>query len=274
MTEFFSPIFPPIDQSPSANQKQPDFYDFPGKSNRQQEKGPKTLILDLDETLVHSWERPNFLETYQIYTNPEIARLFHPTGKSDIAYSIYLGSNNGNSAYTNINENLCIWGLKRPHLDEFINFCSHYFDHVLVWSAGIDSYVQEITKNIFRDSGFISPRLIWSRLNCSSYQGYFHKPISEISLSLSRQHPQTFSIDPKTTLILDDKVHTFMQNPQNGILIPPYHPGTDHSDRTPNLTDLTDRSDSALLKFMKWLNNPAVRNAEDVRFLDKTHIFE
>lgn len=254
--------------------KTQQFYDFPGISDRKNEKGPRTLILDLDETLIHSWERPGFLDSYQIYTNPEISKQFHPPGKPDITYSMLMGSVPLHQvAHDNLKDSVCIWGLKRPYLEEFIKFCFNYFTNILVWSAGVDAYVQEITKSIFSESGYTSPRIIWARPQCSNHKGAYHKPIIDIFNCLEKQDPQIFNIDPKSTLILDDKVHTFMQNPQNGVLIPPYYPGYENVGHTPNLANLLDRSDDMLLRFMRWLNLPSVRNAEDVRLLDKSQIF-
>ena len=220
----------------------------------------KTLILDLDETLVHSWENPKFLETYKIYQDPSVYRLFHPIGSPQIAYSMLLEMPGGSQSR--------IWGLHRPHLYEFLSFAAENFD-LLVWSAGISPYVDEITKQIFLESGLMSPKLIWSRSNCQNYNGLYHKPISEILEELSRRPYTTFNIDPKWTLVIDDKPHTFLSNPANGVLIPQYHPGKD-----PSLEQLLDRSDTALLKLKRWLERPEVKNAPDIRTVDKSKIFE
>ena len=82
------------------------------RTNRLHERGPKTLILDLDETLVHSWEDPFFLDDLEIYSDPAIYRKFHPNGSQQICYSILLEYAEGEKR---------IWGLHRPHLYEFLN---------------------------------------------------------------------------------------------------------------------------------------------------------
>jgi hypothetical protein len=226
--------------------------------------GPRSIILDLDETLIHSYESPNFLENYGIYTNSATYRKFHPIGSPAIAYSIILdmGGSYGK-----------IWGLHRPYLYEFLSFASRYFDNIIVWSAGIVPYVEEITKQIFLESGLSPPKLVWSRNKCSKYQELYHKPISEINAELSSRPYETFKIDPKSTLILDDKQHTFMNNLNNGVLIPPYSPGKSRPGRVPELNDLLDRSDKALLQFKQWLETPQVMNCDDVRNIDKSKIF-
>jgi TFIIF-interacting CTD phosphatase-like protein len=227
--------------------------------------GPKTLILDLDETLLHSWENPSFLETYQVYSDPQIYRKFHPVGSPPIAYSMFMTIDGKPNR---------IWGLLRPYLYEFLSFAGEYFDYILVWSAGLPQYVEEIVRQIFLESGLKPPKIVWGRNKCSNYKGLYHKPISEINAELSNRHYQTFQIDPKSTLVLDDKIHTFMENPANGVLIKPYHPGKDRPHKIPTMTDLLDRSDDALLKFQQWLETPEVRNCEDVTLLDKTQIFK
>lgn len=238
------------------------FWQFQGT---QAKNGPKTLILDLDETLVHSWENPQFLESYQIYNDPTVYRKFHPIGSPQICYSMFL----------DINKKLTrIWGLNRPYLYEFLSFASGYFENIIVWSAGAHPYVNEITRYIFLESGLKPPKMIWSRTNCSSYQGYFHKPILSLTTELSTRSYQTFTINPKDTLILDDKPFTFMENPQSGLLCPVFHPGKDRSNKIPTMEDLTDRSDRALLQLKEWLERPEVRNCLDVRTLDKTSIFK
>lgn len=240
-------------------------FEYSNKATPTHSSGPKTLILDLDETLVHSWENASFLELYEIYSDPEIYRKFHPTGSPAIAYSMVLKFPQGQNR---------IWGLYRPHMDKFLLFAKNYFDNILVWSAAVEEYVQEIVRQKFLESGMVPPKLVWSRNKCSNYQGYYHKPISELLLDISNRPFSKLKIDPKSTLILDDKVYTFMQNPQNGVLIDPFSPGKDRPNEIPTLGDLLDRSDDALLKFMNWLERPEVRNCDDVRNLDKTHIFD
>lgn len=227
---------------------------------------PKTIILDLDETLVHSWENPEFIDRYSIYTDPVIYRKFHPVGSPQIAYSMFLDLKTPGTQSR-------IWGLHRPHLHEFLHFASEYADNVIVWSAGIRPYVNEIVKGIFLESGLQPPKVVRNRENCSSYQGLYHKPIYELITDISRQPFSTLKIDPAWTIIVDDKTHTFMENPNSGILIPPYQPGSNRPGKVPTMEDLLDRSDTALLQLMNWLELPEVKNATDIRTIDKSRIF-
>ena len=224
----------------------------------------KTLILDFDETLVHSWENPRFLDVYDIYSNPALVRSFHPLGQPQITYSMLLQLSTGPTK---------IWGLTRPHLHEFLEFAHQYFDNVLGWSAGLPSYVNEINDQVIVGSGLPSPKLLWARDRTPNYQGMYHKPISDIIQELNKRPYSPLEIDPKWTVIVDDKQHTFMLNPSSGILIPPYHPGKHRPDRIPLVEDLLDRSDDRLLQLKNWFERPEVRNCPDVTVLDKTRIF-
>lgn len=226
--------------------------------------GPKTLILDLDETLVHSWENPKFVEDYKIYTNKNIYNKFHPVGLPSSVYSI---------TYTFNERAGNVWGLFRPHTEEFIKFAHKYFDNVLIWSAGIQFYVEEIIKQMYSQYKVPFPKLIYARDKCVIDDGKFHKPINTLITDLSSKPYTTLNIDPKNTLIIDDKNHTFLRNTSNGILIPEYIPGKDSLYKIPTLEDLLDKSDNYLVKLIDWLNKPHVRNSEDVRLLDKTSIF-
>lgn len=244
-------------------------FNFHNTTQSRNGKGPRSIVLDLDENLLHSYENPQFLDTLEIYKNPTIYRMFHPLGSQSLSYSMLLDINGHQSR---------IWGIYRPHLFEFLAFAGHYFDNIIVWSAGIVPYVEEITKQIFLESGLQPPKLVWARNKCAIYkdrnQELYHKPISEIEAELATRPYQTFSLDPKSTLVMDDKQHTFLSNVSNGVLTPVYSPGKQNPGRIPTLSDLLDRSDDCLLKFIKWLETDEVRNCEDVRLLNKTHIFD
>jgi len=236
-----------------------------GLSHPAANKTPKkTLILDLDESAVHSWENGQFVEYYGIYSDPVVYRKFHPLGSPQIAYSMLLNLPNGPAR---------IWGLTRPYLYEFLAWANTYFDNIIVWSAGIQPYVEEIIRQIFLEAGLRSPKLVWARNRTPNYNGMYHKPIAEIIRELTTRPYTTVEIDPKWTVVVDDKQHTFMLNPNSGILIPPYHPGRQRHDKIPTMEDLLDRSDRCLLQLMAWFERPDVKSAPDITMVDKTRIF-
>lgn len=247
---------------------------FDGNTKRPGEKGPRNLILDLDGTLICSYVNPVFLEDYEIYSNPEITKKFHPSGSPQICYSMDLS--------TSSTDEEKIWGLFRPHLYEFLSFADSYFDNIMVWSAGVDSYVKEIIDKIFVQSGFRYPKLVWSREHCAKADNFYHKPILGLSENFKKQQWSTITVDMKNTIIVDDLQQNFLNNPNNGVLIPLYQPGQKRPktlvngsyQRIPTLDDLLDRSDEALLDLKNWLNLPQIRNCEDIRLIPKNNIFK
>lgn len=207
---------------------------------------PKTLFLDLDETLIHSWESPSFIEKYGIYTDPEVYRKFHPIGDYPLAYSISLEDTN-------------LWGLYRPHLFEFLKFAEGYFESVVIWSAGIPEYVHQVTKQMFAETNLKSPHLVWSRHHCAVHRDTYYKPLTVSDFPVK--------INLESTFFIDDKNTTFRENPKNGIVIPAWSPGT-------SLNSLLDRSENSLLKLITWFELPEVKESKDVRQLDKSQIFQ
>lgn len=215
-----------------------------------------TLIIDLDETLLHSYENPQFLEDLKIYEEPIVFKKFHQSVKT---FSMHLEKNE---------MNIVIWGVFRPYLKEFLDFVYKNFDHVVFWSAGTSQYVQEIIDQMVEDFDIPHGKVIWSREKCHKHAGTFHKPIAQLQEDLRTRYYSTIIINPLKTLILDDKTYTFIDNPANGVLIPLFHPG-----ENPTVETLINSRDQALLKFMNWYNRPEVKFANDYRMLKKDNIF-
>jgi TFIIF-interacting CTD phosphatase-like protein len=205
----------------------------------------KCIILDLDETLVHSSE--NFEKILRLKPFDDPAMFDLRNRLYDLCLSGYSGKPN-------------IWGITRPHLEEFIMFCFGYFQKVCVWSAGTPEYVKKIVEYIF-PPGY-QPHVVYTRIDCSYAQnGKIFKPISKML-----PHKECEGVMKlENTLFVDDQDHAFIKNPYNGIVIPPYDPdvsyhGLIHEDR-------------CLLDLMDWLMRPEVIASKDVRYLEKDYIF-
>ena len=198
-----------------------------------------TIILDIDETLVHTEEDAGSLKEIDVKSYP------------DLAGEIYLLSlDNGSTE---------MWGTKRPHLDEFLLFCFTYFDHVCVWSAGQRDYVHTLVDYLF--APFREPDIVFTFDDCVKNDGGdWIKPLDKFY-----KHPSaTGKIHPHSTFILDDRDYTFERNDQNGILIPPYSPK--------NIEEIQQEEDY-LPRFKYWLLHPDARFSRDVRSLSKKQIF-
>ncbi|KAK4386525.1 Seipin-2 [Sesamum angolense] len=136
----------------------------------------KTIFLDLDETLVHSTATiPP--ERYDFVVRPVI---------------------NG--------EKVEFFVLKRPFVDEFLNFLSKKFE-IVVFTAGIEEY-----------ASLVLDRLDWRRLishrlyrdSCKEVDGRFVKDLSGIGRELNR------------VVIVDDNPNSYQFQPDNAIPIKPF----------------------------------------------------
>mmetsp|Transcript_186 Transcript_186/g.477 ORF Transcript_186/g.477 Transcript_186/m.477 type:complete len:321 (-) Transcript_186:248-1210(-) len=112
-------------------------------------KGRKLLILDLDETLVHS--------------------SFRPIDKPDISLSIEM---NG--------QTLHVFVAERPGVHDFLEKVAQTYE-VVVWTASLAKYADPLM-DILDPKGFITGRLF--RPHCTKYNGVYVKDLSLIGRSM------------------------------------------------------------------------------------------
>lgn len=215
-----------------------------------------TVVLDLDETLVHTFMDIN---QYELYNK------FHHINDVDLMRRTYLIEMNDVASQIGKGEHEKMWGVFRPYVDEFLKFAFGYFKYVIVWSAGLDRYVEQIVEKLF--SGLSRPDIVYGRSNCS--QGtmivndnpvtFNHKPLARLI------EEQQLDVDMRKIVLVDDKTYSFTDNPDNSILIPGYIP-----EPTP---DSMRMEDTHLLKLMWWLLRDDVMTADDIRTIDRTNIF-
>lgn|SRR3990167_2244553 len=213
--------------------------------NNQSSETDKCVVLDIDETCVHSFEdaMPSWLRDPEYKDILSNCYEIHPVDAVDDAGT-------GNI--------LPMWGIRRPHLTEFLVFCHKYFRHVLVWSAGAKHYVHEVVRAIF--TGLPSPTLIYTRDDIPS--GPTTKPLP-IIINDDTIRNSGCSLD--NTYIIDDRYDYFMNNPNNGVQIPAYSP--------PMTPEALRADDQSLLVLKWWLSQPTVKKSYDIRTLDKSSIF-
>lgn len=208
-------------------------------------KTNKHIFLDLDSTLIHSNMEISELEKLKLYSNCANYKLRERIYKFEL---IDVTSTEGTGNYMEI------WGIFRPHLEEFLEFAFEYFEGVHVWSAGQYKYVHSLVELIFlsnRPGKILTYEDCVFKKNGTTYKE-LHKCIDH-------------KITLKNTFALDDRTDTFSKNENNGILIPKYEPEAECSEIL--------KDEQSLLKLMKWLDREEVRNCEDVRTLDKSKIF-
>jgi TFIIF-interacting CTD phosphatase-like protein len=214
----------------------------------------KCIVLDMDETLIHSCEDIGKLKELNILCDPaklDLKKRTYVLSLDDVVYK------NGTGIKTDI------WGIVRPHVKEFLISCFAYFKTVIVWSAGKRKYVEAIVDHLFKD--IRRPHVIYTRDDCEIGNGnLLVKPLQKM---IDNENGLSKYMSLKNTFIVDDRLSVFeYDNPDNGIQIPAYKPDfNEHSLRTDNI---------ALKQLMIWLNRPEVMDCKDVRELDKSEIFQ
>ena len=103
----------------------------------------KALVLDLDETLIHSSLTP--------FPN-----------RTNIVLQIDLGP-----------ENYTIYSIKRPFVEEFLNEMSLYYD-IFLFTASLEQYSKPLLKFIDKNQVI---KHVYNREYCKYYEGYFFKDL-------------------------------------------------------------------------------------------------
>jgi RNA polymerase II subunit A small phosphatase-like protein len=113
-------------------------------------QGKKTLVLDLDETLVHS--------------------TFEPTDDSDLVVRVTIEGSNYN-----------VYVKMRPGLDEFLEEVAEYYE-VVVFTASMAKYADPVLDRIDK-RGCISHRLF--REHCVMHRGAYVKDLARLGRDLT-----------------------------------------------------------------------------------------
>lgn len=211
----------------------------------------KCIILDLDHTLISTADTMNELYNLRIMKDPRLV---------SFRKRIYILSADDPMTQIGQGEKFEFWGVKRPHLEEFLIFCFSFFRKVGVWSAGKRTYVEAIVDEIFKT--IKSPDIVYTYDDCDNGIHQITKPIRKMM-----EDPLVNGIMTlKNTFIVDDLISTFISvNPDNGILIPEYKP--------PITLSGIATDDNSLLQLKYWFSRPEVLESEDVRLLRKDTIF-
>ena len=152
---------------------------------RREDLGKKTLVLDLDETLVHSSFKAT--SNYDFIINVEIE------GRMTTVYV-----------------------LKRPFVDRFLQAVSRKFE-VVVFTASLRKYADPLLDVLDRDN-LIRYRLY--RNSCRPMQGGFVKDLSRLGRSLSRtiivdNNPHSYLLQPNNAI----PIGTYIDNARDRELL-------------------------------------------------------
>lgn len=211
----------------------------------------QNIILDIDETLIHTFDEDD--NARLIALKPMKNQELYPIRKR--LYTMKLTDVGEPTGSGDIWE---LWGIERPNLREFIDYCMERFDYVIIWSAGKRKYVEKLTDRLFRAHKG-DPNLILNWDNCRKGVNQYDKPI----LSMHDQFPALKDdIRLDNTFIVDDRIDNFKKsNKDNGICIPAYSP-------SPDVETLLE-SDTCLLDLIAWFERYEVIYSSDIRDLKK-----
>ena len=191
------------------------------------------VVLDIDSTLVFTMDDKmlNALEKSVSKSNYDLSKIIYKIPDPV--------------------DEMFAFGLKRPHIELFLQFCFWYFDGVCIWTAGTAMYAKKIVAELFKD--LPSPMAVFTRNDCAlDSTNTYYKPLS----SMYKKYPQ---MNASNTIIIDDNPTTIKDNPNNAILIPAYAVTT-------SLASI-QKEDVALLVIMWNLLTQEYLECEDYRTL-------
>jgi carboxy-terminal domain RNA polymerase II polypeptide A small phosphatase len=180
----------------------------------------KLLILDLDECLIHSVHKTQVSEmSFEFYKN-----------SFDILGGIYRT-------------------MKRPHLEEFLNYTFNNFN-IAVWTAAGADYTSDVLKNIGINEADLA--FFYSEKNCTPKYDYEDdRGMSSVIYYKNISKLKKRGFDMEKVLIIDDKPE-YIDSYGNVIKISPFY---------------GDDSDTELLSMIKYLD--LIKNEENYREIDK-----
>lgn len=200
---------------------------------------PKVLVLDLDETLIHSTSRS---PTWSALADRSKSRVAVTTGSSLLGFD-GLGGVLGLRGQVGVRphqvevvldgRSLIYHVYKRPHVETFLRKVAAWY-HVVVFTASVQEYADPVIDWLDQGRGLISGRLY--REACTYRNGSYLKNLAHVDADLSR------------VCLVDNSPASYAINQANGIPIE----GWTH-----------DPHDEALLDLLPVLDS--LRFASDVR---------
>lgn len=197
------------------------------------------IVLDIDETLINTKDNTQ-KATEEIKSSPDY--------------------------YTVNTRQGVFWGTKRPHVDEFLAYCTTRFEQIGFWSAGKEGYVDEVMKVLLRNNPSIVPAFTMNFNHCDQVHTEYVSESGKVSYTQELWKPLDTIFTGSTvfsrynTFIVDDRQDYAKSNLLNWVAIPPYNPA---------IPKLLDSGDDYLLRLMDWFDRPEVKNAPNVLEIDK-----
>lgn len=212
-----------------------------------------TIVLDIDQTLVHTHGDINNFDMLNIYKKAKRVKLRKKLYSMKL-YDVSVEDGTGDEIY--------LAGIYRNYLKEFLDFVMEHYN-VIIWSAGRMKYVHTMVDKMF-PIGSKRPHIVYTYDDCDiGKEDYLKKPLKKLYNDSRIKH---LNMNETNTLVVDDREDTFSLNKKNGIQIPEFE-----SDMTAEEIDF--HPDIALLQLIAFLKKPEVMNCKDVRTLEKRNIF-
>ncbi|KAM3515080.1 hypothetical protein MY11210_001318 [Beauveria gryllotalpidicola] len=174
----------PAPPRPLIPRRQPSYINF--EPSRKQQK---TLILDLDETLIHSMSKGGRMNSgHMVEVRLNTASL-----------GLGAGGNAGMAQHP-----ILYWVNKRPYCDEFLRrVCKWY--NLVVFTASVQEYADPVIDWLESERKFFSAR--YYRQHCTYRQGAYIKDLSSVEPDLSK------------VMILDNSPLSYLFHEDNAIPI-------------------------------------------------------
>ena len=200
------------------------------------QKNKQFIVLDLDETLIHSFE-----DKFSVFEDLRLRGIEHLETRVYMIDFILGG------------ERLKRWGVVRPDVDHFIDYCFERFDKVIVWSAASYPYVHHICDVVFQNR---KPHAILTQDDCQNVGGYItNKPLDVL-------YNRFDEINETNTYIVDDNDSVTKLNDRNAIQVPGYTVNVRETDREEEtIRKIIDDSDKALSDLVRWFDRDTSRHS-------------
>ncbi|KAI1006728.1 hypothetical protein K3495_g1491 [Podosphaera aphanis] len=147
----------------------------------------KTLILDLDETLIHSMAKGGRMSTGHMV---------------EVKLNTIIGA--GRNATPGPQHPILYWVNKRPHCDDFLRLVCKWYN-LVIFTASVQEYADPVIDLLEQERSFFSGR--YYRQHCTFRNGAFIKDLSLVEPDLSK------------VMILDNSPLSYMLNQDNAIPI-------------------------------------------------------
>jgi len=157
----------------------------------------KLVVLDIDETLVHTTNNP----LLEIKVNSGMCPI---TECYDFTFMI---------------DKHRYWGKKRPHFDTFIKYIHTNFE-IGIWSAGSEDYVVNVLMNTFPNDILQDILFVYTFASCQILQieseMYIIKDLNRL-WGLGNVIDEFRPYNNTNTIVVDDNPYTYSQNKDNAI---------------------------------------------------------